>query len=450
MASARRGPRAGTSAGRAGQRERPGRLRDEAQAGENRAESPPFLQVQRHQQNLGGAEGADRDEGEVGPGDAAVFEQGQVEQRRPGPALPDHERGQQQGREPAEQRRLGGLQGVAGPDDGQDEQGDPGRHGHGARDIQLPPAPRLVWGQQPHRGDQQRDADRDVDEEDQPPGGLDQQAAEHRAGREARRDNRAVGAQGAAAFLLPGPTGDQQGQTRGRQHGRSDPLHHPGGDQQARLDGQTPGDARRDEHHQADPVHPGPAVDVGEPPAQQQEPAEGDRVGADQPLQRRGGDVQLTLYRGQRDVDDGEVQHDHELRHRQRQQQRGPRTRPDCRSLGRAVTRPALVRARPGIPATGWDRICWTWTWTWTWTWHGHGGTFHHRGANPPQRPARAPVPAAAPADRGRQPQTQVSTISSSHCQTGSPVPLSGVRLVSPASGRRSRSDGTGAICWRG
>ena len=79
-------------AGRAGERERPGCLRDEAQAGEHRAQPAPLLQVQHHQQDLGGVEGADRDQGEVGPGDAAVLELGQVEQRRRGPTLPDHER----------------------------------------------------------------------------------------------------------------------------------------------------------------------------------------------------------------------------------------------------------------------------------------------------------------------------------------------------------------------
>ena len=68
-------------ASRAGQRERPGRLRDEAQTGEYRAEPSPLLQVQRHQQYLPGDEGADRYQGEVGSGDAAVFKQGQVEQR---------------------------------------------------------------------------------------------------------------------------------------------------------------------------------------------------------------------------------------------------------------------------------------------------------------------------------------------------------------------------------
>jgi len=90
MARARRGPNAGTQpADRAGQRERPGRLRDEAQAGEHRAEPSTLLQVQRRQQDLSGVEGAHRAQG---------------------PALPGDERGQQQERDCGQQRRLGGLQ----------------------------------------------------------------------------------------------------------------------------------------------------------------------------------------------------------------------------------------------------------------------------------------------------------------------------------------------------
>ena len=42
-------------------------------------------------------------------------------------------------------------------------------------------------------------------------------------------------------------------------------------------------------------------------------------------------------------------------------QQREPRTRPACRGLGRPVTWPTPVTARPGITATGWDLITRTW-----------------------------------------------------------------------------------------
>ena len=155
------------------------------------------------------------------------------------------------------------------------------------------------------------------------------------------------------------PAGDQQGRARVRQQGRADPLHHPEGDQQPRLHGQTSGDACRDEHDQADPVQPGPAAGVGETAAQQQEPAEGDRVGADQPLQRRGGDVQVTLDGGQR--------------------------------LGLAVTQPTRFRLVPassppaGRLGPGYLDMART-----------MAGPFMTGEANPPQRPARTPLPAAA------------------------------------------------------
>jgi hypothetical protein len=49
--------------------------------------------------------------------------------------------------------------------------------------------------------------------------------------------------------------------------------------------------------------------------AQHQETAEDQRVGVDDPLQVVGGEVQAALDRGQRDVHDRVVEHDHELGH---------------------------------------------------------------------------------------------------------------------------------------
>jgi hypothetical protein len=43
-----------------------------------------------------------------------------------------------------EQHRLGELQGVARPYDGEHEQGDAGGHADGAGNVQLPSAPGLV------------------------------------------------------------------------------------------------------------------------------------------------------------------------------------------------------------------------------------------------------------------------------------------------------------------
>ena len=89
MASARRGPSEGTSrpAGPASANAPAAWGTEAAQAGEHRAQQASLLQVQGRQQDLGGAERADRDQREGRAGDAAVLEQRQVEQRRRGPAL---------------------------------------------------------------------------------------------------------------------------------------------------------------------------------------------------------------------------------------------------------------------------------------------------------------------------------------------------------------------------
>ena len=66
----------------------------------------------------------------------------------------------------------------------------------------------------------------------------------------------------------------------------------------------------RPDHEQA------PAAEqVGEPPAEHQHAAEEDRVGGDHPLQADLREVQVGLDRRQRDVDDRDVEDDHELRH---------------------------------------------------------------------------------------------------------------------------------------
>ena len=339
-------------AGRAGQRERPGCLRNEAQTGEYRAEPSPLLQVQRHQQHLPRDDGAHGDQDQVGSGDTPVFQQRQVQQRCPGRPLPRDEHADQQDRGRGQQHRLGGPQRVARSYDGEHEQGNAGGHRDGAGNVQLPPATGRVRGQQAHRSDQQREANRDVDEEDQAPGDLGQQAPEHRTRRESRRNDRAVKAQRAAALLLAGPVRDEQGQARWGQHRRPDSLHDAGRDEKSRFGGKPSGHARDHEHDQADPEQFRAAEHVGEPAAQQQEPPERDRVAAQQPLKRRRGDVQAVLDRRQRDVNDGEIQHHHELRHRQHQQQREPRTGHICRSAPRPrvvhVCR-RLHRASPSV-----------------------------------------------------------------------------------------------------
>jgi hypothetical protein len=85
----------------------------------------------------------------------------------------------------------------------------------------------VCWAALPYVGDQRRGHDNDAPSRAALPGGGKQ-----RAGQKVTSKDRPAGASRA----------------------RSDPLHHPRGDQQARPDGQTPGNACREEHHQADPV----------------------------------------------------------------------------------------------------------------------------------------------------------------------------------------------------
>ena len=71
---------------------------------------------------------------------------------------------------------------------------------------------------------------------------------------------------------------------------------------------------RGEEHQRRDEHSPLPKL-IGGTPAQQEEPREGDRVRVDDPQQLCRGEVEARLDRGQRHIDDAQVEDDHELRH---------------------------------------------------------------------------------------------------------------------------------------
>jgi hypothetical protein len=64
----------------------------------------------------------------------------------------------------------------------------------------------------------------------------------------------------------------------------------------------------------------GRAEGVGEPASEQHQPAEEQHVGADRPGEDRTAQVQVGAEVGQGDVDHGEVQDQHELRHGDRRE----------------------------------------------------------------------------------------------------------------------------------
>src|SRR3954453_21823595 len=77
---------------------------------------------------------------------------------------------------------------------------------------------------------------------------------------------------------------------------------------------------REREDDEADHEELAAAQEVGQAAAEQQEAAEGERVGVDHPGEVVLGEVQRAPDGGQRDVDDGGVEDDDELRHRQERQ----------------------------------------------------------------------------------------------------------------------------------
>jgi hypothetical protein len=91
-------------------------------------------------------------------------------------------------------------------------------------------------------------------------------------------------------------------------------LYRPRG-KQPPLAGSEPAEkGRRGKQQQPEDEHPPPAKNVAGAAAEQEQAAEGDRVGVDHPLQAGSGEAKRTLHMGQRHIDDGGVEHDHELR----------------------------------------------------------------------------------------------------------------------------------------
>ena len=196
-----------------------------------------------------------------------------------------------------------------------DEQHQPRGHGDGAGDVEVAVRDVETALRQEHRRERDRDdCDRDVDEEDPRPAQVrGQDAAEQDAhGRTAARGG-PVDAERDVALASLGVDRHQERQRGRREERAAEPLQRPEADQR-RLRPREPAEKRaHGEERQPRDEEPAPPEDVGEPAAQQQRSAEHDRVGGDDPLQARLGEVEIRLDRRQRDVHDGHVEDDHEL-----------------------------------------------------------------------------------------------------------------------------------------
>ena len=188
------------------------------------------------------------------------------------------------------------------------------RHGHRAGHVE-PAAARLAAaaGQEPQREQHHGNADRQVDEEDPVPvEDVGEHAAEQDADRAAARGDEAEHAHRLGAV---GRLGEEIHHERER-HGRGDraahALHRTRGDQELLRGRQAAGQRGDGEQRDAGQEQPAVAVQVAEPPAQQQEAAERQQIGVHDPGQRRRREAEVVPDRGQRHVHDRRVEHDHE------------------------------------------------------------------------------------------------------------------------------------------
>ena len=218
-------------------------------------------------------------------------------------------------------------------------------------------------GQGAERG---TDADRHVDEQHPPPGGVcDKQASGEQPSGASGHAHRGVYAHGTVAGRTLGEHGGDQRQ-RGRRDDRAAGALDGPGRQQPRLgSGQPAGEGCGREQQQADNEHLAPAKQVTGTAAEQQQAAERQRIAVDHPLQAAVGKSEGRLDVGQRDVDDGGVEDDHQLRGRDDQQGQAEVTAAvpgagrvrcgKCRCHGNDAGGRTAGCRRPQEPTSGWS-----------------------------------------------------------------------------------------------
>ena len=175
--------------------------------------------------------------------------------------------------------------------------------------------PRATAAQQERSADEGHAREDQVHVERPAPGQvLGQRTAEQQADRAAGGGDGAVDAERLAALLRLGERRGQQRQRRRDQDRAERALAGPGDDQHGEVDrgaadGRDAGEAEQpgQERHL-------PAEQVGQPPAEQQQAAEGQGVGGHHPLPVHRGEMQRVLRGRQRDVHHRDVEDDHELR----------------------------------------------------------------------------------------------------------------------------------------
>ena len=101
---------------------------------------------------------------------------------------------------------------------------------------------------------------------------------------------------------------------------RAEPLECTRGDERFVAPGQTTQERPDREDDESSHEHASATENVRQAPAEQEEAAEDERVGADHPLQILLREAKIRLDRRQSDVHDGDVEHDDKLRDAEKRQ----------------------------------------------------------------------------------------------------------------------------------
>ena len=174
----------------------------------------------------------------------------------------------------------------------------------------------------------------EVDEEHPVPAqDLGEQAAGEQPERAAGDGDEHVRAHRPGTLRGLGELGDDDRQDHRRLGGGADALQQAGADQRALARGEAAQQRREREDDEAGEEDPPAPEEVAEAPGQEQQAAEGDEEGVDDPGEVRLAEAQIVLDRRQRDVHDRDVEDDHQLREADDDQRR-----PATAFIGRAVS----------------------------------------------------------------------------------------------------------------
>jgi len=245
----------------------------------------------------------------------AIGHHPQGQQRVADTRLDPHEERQQHagGREHRDRQRVAPAMGLR-VGEAEHEREQPA--GHGQRPSQVDPLLALggLVAQQRDPAGAGDDGKEQVDVHDRAPvEDLGEHAAEQEAHRCPTAGDGAEDAERPAALLGVDEGGRQQRQRRRRQQRAEQSLQHARAGQHRERSRGTADGGRDREARQAADERPLAAEDVADLAAEQEHAAEGERIAGDDPLALVVGEAEGLLGRGQGNVHDGGVQHDHEL-----------------------------------------------------------------------------------------------------------------------------------------